>query len=100
MTAVPCPAVTNDHRSHFQAAIAATYRTGYLTPPAVQRDMLDEATVTIGCEAHEPPAAAETVRSVIRRNAELVAHTGMSNELTARRQARHRGTFSQSARRK
>jgi hypothetical protein len=38
--------------------------------------MLDEAVVTIECEAHEPSVAAETVRSIIRRNAELVAHIG------------------------
>ena len=36
MTAGPYPALTNDRRSHFQAAIAATHRTGYLKPPAVQ----------------------------------------------------------------
>jgi hypothetical protein len=39
--------------------------------------MLDEATVTIECEAHDPSTAAETVRSIIRRNAELVAHIGV-----------------------
>jgi hypothetical protein len=39
--------------------------------------MLDEATITIECEAHEPSTAAETVRSIIRRNAELVAHIGV-----------------------
>jgi hypothetical protein len=77
MTAGPYPALTNDSRSYFQAAIAATYRTGYLKPPVVQWDMLDEATVTIECEAHKPSAAAETVRSIIRRNAEFVAHIGV-----------------------
>ncbi len=39
--------------------------------------MLDEATVTIECEAHDPSTAAETVRSIIRRNAELVAQIGV-----------------------
>jgi hypothetical protein len=29
------------------------------------------------CEAHEPSAAAETIRSIIRKNAELVAHIGV-----------------------
>ena len=77
MTAGPYPALTNDRRSHFQAAIAATHRAGYLKPPTVQWDMLDEATVTIECEAHEPPTAAEIVRSIIRRNAEFVAHIGV-----------------------
>ena len=77
MTAGPYPALTNDSRSYFQAAMAATYRTGYLKPPVVQWDMLDEATVTIECEAHKPSAAAETVRSIIRRNAEFVAHIGV-----------------------
>jgi hypothetical protein len=77
MTAGPYPALTNDSRSCFQAAIAATHRTSYLKPPTVQWDMLDQATVTIECEAHEPSAAAETVRSIIRRNAEFVAHIGV-----------------------
>ena len=77
MTAGLYPALTNDRRSHFQAAIATTHRTGYLEPPTVRWDMLDEATVTIECEAHEPSAAAETVRSIIRRNAEFVAHIGV-----------------------
>ena len=39
--------------------------------------MLDEAVVTIEREAHEPSVAAETVRSIIRRNAELIAHIGV-----------------------
>jgi hypothetical protein len=77
MTAGPYPALTNDRRSHFQAAIAATHRTGDLAPRAVRWDMLDEATVMIECEAHEPAAAAETVRSIIRRAAEFVAHIGV-----------------------
>ncbi len=77
MTAGPYPSLTNDRRSHFQAAIAATHRTGDLRPPAVRWDMLDEATVTIECEAHEPSAAAETVRSIIMRAAEFVAHIGV-----------------------
>jgi hypothetical protein len=42
-----------------------------------RRDMLNEAVITIECEAHEPSVAAETVRSIIRRNAELVAHIGV-----------------------
>jgi hypothetical protein len=39
--------------------------------------MLHEATVTIKCEVHDPHAAAETVRSITRRNAEFVAHIGV-----------------------
>jgi hypothetical protein len=77
MTAGPYPGLTNDRRSSFQAAIAATHRTGHLQPPVVRWDMLDEATVTIECQAHDPQAAAETVRSVIRRSAEFVAHIGV-----------------------
>jgi len=77
MTAGLYPSLTNTRRSNFQAAIAATHRTGYLKPPAVRWDMLDEATVTIECEAHDPSTAAETVRSIIRRNAELVAQIGV-----------------------
>jgi hypothetical protein len=76
MTAGPYPALTNDRRSFFQAAIVATHRPGYLEPTA-RWDMLDEATVTMECEAHEPSAAAETIRSIIRKNAELVAHIGV-----------------------
>ncbi len=77
MTAGPYPSLTNERRSHFQAAIAATHRTSDVNAPTVQWDMLDEATVMIECEAHEPSAAAETVRSVIRRSAEFVAHIGV-----------------------
>jgi len=76
-TAGPYPALANDRRSNFQAAIAATYRTGYLKRPTIRWDMLNEAVVMIECEAHEPSVAAETVRSIIRRNAELVAHIGV-----------------------
>jgi hypothetical protein len=36
-----------------------------------------EATVTIECEAHDPAAAAETVRAIIRRNAAFVADIGV-----------------------
>jgi hypothetical protein len=77
MTAGPYPGLTNERRSNFQAAIVATHRTGHLNPPTARWDMLDEATVTIECEAHDPSTAAETVRSIIRRNAELVAHIGV-----------------------
>jgi hypothetical protein len=76
MIAGPYPALTNDRRSFFQAAIAATRQPGSPEPTA-RWDMLDEATVTMECEAHEPSAAAETVRSIIRKNAELVAHIGV-----------------------
>lgn len=64
-------------RPNFQAAIAATHRTGSLKGPAVRWDMLDEATVTIECEAHDPSTAAEKVQSIISRNAELVAQIGV-----------------------
>ena len=77
VTAGPYPGLTNARRSAFQAAIAATHRTGYLQAPTVRWDMLDEATVTIEWEAHDLPTAAEAVRSIIRRNAEFVAHIGV-----------------------
>jgi hypothetical protein len=77
MTAGLYPRVTNAHRSNFQAAIAATHRTGYLKPPVVLWDMLDEAIITIECEARDPATAAETVKSMIRRNAEFVAQIGV-----------------------
>jgi hypothetical protein len=77
MTAGPYPRLTDERRSNFQAAIAATHRTAHLNPPTVRWDMLDEATVTIECEAHDPPGAAETIRSIIRRSAELVSHIGV-----------------------
>ena len=77
ITAGLYPALTDARRSSFQAAIAATHRTGSLEPPAVRWDMLDEATVTMQCEAHDPATAAETVRAIIRRNAEFVAQIGV-----------------------
>jgi hypothetical protein len=77
MTAGLYPRVTNAHRSNFQAAIAATHRTGHLKPPVVLWDMLDEAIVTIECESPDPATAAETVKSIIRRNAEFVAQIGV-----------------------
>ncbi len=77
MTAGLYPSLTDARRSSFQAAIAATHRTGYLKQPTVLWDMLDEAVITIQCEAHEPAAAAETVSSIIRRNAEYVAQIGV-----------------------
>jgi hypothetical protein len=77
ITAGPYPSLTNQRRSNFRAAVAATHRTGYLNPPAVHWDKLNEATVMMECEAHDPSAAAETVRSIVRRNAEFVAHIGV-----------------------
>ncbi len=77
MTAGLYPSLTDARRSNFQAAIAATHRAGYLQPPTVLWDMLDEAVITIQCEAHDPSTAAETVRSIIRRNAEYVAQIGV-----------------------
>ena len=73
----PYPSLTNQRRSNLQAAIAATHRTGYLNLAAVHWDKLNEATVTMECEAHDPSAAAETARSIIRRSAEFVAHIGV-----------------------
>jgi hypothetical protein len=77
MTAGLYPSLTDARRSKFQAAIAATHRTSYLKRPAVRWDMLDEATITLECEAHDRSTAAETVRSIIRRNAEFVAQIGV-----------------------
>jgi hypothetical protein len=77
MTAGLYPSLTNERRSNFQAAIAATHRTSYFRRPAVLWEKLNEATVTIECEAHDPSAAAEAVRSIVRRNAEFVAHIGV-----------------------
>jgi hypothetical protein len=77
MTAGLYPHLTNDHRSSFQAAIAATHRTSSLRSPTVLWDMLDEAIITIECEAHDSSAAAETARSLIRRAAEFVAQIGV-----------------------
>ena len=71
------PNLTDARRSNFQAAIDATHRTGYLKPPTVLWDMLDEALVTTQCETHDPAAAAQIVRSMIRRNAEYVAQIGV-----------------------
>jgi hypothetical protein len=71
------PGLTNARRANFQAAVAATYRNSHLPPPAVRWDMLDEATVTITCEAQDSAAAAETARAIIRRTAEFVAQIGV-----------------------
>ena len=77
MTAGLYPSLTDARRSNFQAAVAATHRAGYLRPPAVLWDMLDEAVITMQCEARDPAAAAETVSSIIRRSAEYVAQIGV-----------------------
>jgi hypothetical protein len=77
MTAGLYPRLTNDHRSNFQAAIAAAHRDSDLRSPTVLWDMLDEAVITIECEASDSSAAAETVRSIIRRAAEFVAQIGV-----------------------
>jgi hypothetical protein len=71
------PRMDNARRSSFQAAIAATHRTGYLAQPEVVWDMLDEAAITMECIAADSAEAAQTVTSVIRRNAELVAQIGV-----------------------
>jgi hypothetical protein len=77
LTAGLYPSLTDARRSNFQAAIAAAHRTSYPKPPSVRWDMLDEATITLECEAHNRAAAAEIARSIIRRTAELVAQIGV-----------------------
>jgi hypothetical protein len=67
----------NARRSSFQAAIAATHRTGFLARPEVVWDMLDEAAIMMECLAADSAEAAQTVASVIRRNAELIAQIGV-----------------------
>lgn len=77
MTAGLYPRLTNARRSSFQAAIAAAHRAGHLRRPSALWDMLDEAVVTIECEAHDPATAAEIARSMIRRSAEGIAQIGV-----------------------
>jgi hypothetical protein len=77
VTAGLYPQLTNARRSNFQAAIAATDPGGRLRRPTVIWDMLDEAVVTMQCEAQDGSVAADMVCSVIRRAAELVAQIGV-----------------------
>ena len=77
MIAGPHPSLTNARRANFRAAVAATHRTGYPKPPTVHWSKPDEATITMEREAHEPSTVGETVRPIIRRNAEFVAQIGV-----------------------
>ncbi len=56
---------------------AANLRHLHAVINTVRWELLDKATVTIECEAHDRSEAAESVRSIIRRNAEFVAHIGV-----------------------
>lgn len=77
MTVGPYPPVSQAHRAAFDAAIAATHRTGYLRPPVVHWENPGQARVVLECEAPDPSVAEETVKTIIRRNAEFVAQFGV-----------------------
>jgi hypothetical protein len=51
---------------------------------AARWDKLDEATVTIECQARDPAAAAEAARTIIRRNAGLTGQIGVRDIKVAR----------------
>jgi hypothetical protein len=76
MTAELYPSLTNARRWNFEPALAATYRaaahrTGCLKAPTVLWDQLNAAVITMECQADDPPAAGEIVKSIIRRTAEF-----------------------------
>jgi hypothetical protein len=70
------PPLTNERRWAFQNAIALS-RGCRLIRAAARWDKLDEATVTIECQAGDAAAAAEIARAVIRRTAGLIGQIGV-----------------------
>jgi hypothetical protein len=70
------PRLTNARRWNFQNAITA-HPASRLATPTVLWDMLNEATVAMECMACDAAAAAESVRTIIRRTAEPDAQIGV-----------------------
>lgn len=71
MTAGLYPSLTNKRRWSFEPALADQARRHRLTAHTVLWDRLDEAVITMECQAEDSAAAAETVKSIIRRTAEF-----------------------------
>jgi hypothetical protein len=77
------PPLTNERRWAFQNAIALP-RGRPLIRAAARWDKLDEATVTIECQASETATAAEAARTIIRRIAGLTGQIGVRDIEVAR----------------
>jgi hypothetical protein len=70
------PPLTNERRWAFQNAIALS-RGCPLIRAAARWDKLDEATVTIECQARDAAAAAGVARGIIRRTAGFTGQIGV-----------------------
>ena len=70
------PPLTNQRRWAFQNAVALS-RGHLLIRAAARWDKLDEAAVTIECQAHDAEAAMEAARAMIRRTARLPGQIGI-----------------------
>ena len=70
------PPLTNQRRWAFQNALEL-FREHPLIRAAARWDKLDEATVTIECQARDAAAAAEAARAMIRRTARLTGQIGI-----------------------
>ena len=70
------PPLTNQRRWAFQNAVALS-RGHLLIRAAARWDKLDEATVTIECQARGAAAAADAARAMIRRAARLTGQIGI-----------------------
>ena len=70
------PPLTNQRRWAFQNAVALS-RGHPVIRAAARWDRLDEAAVTIQCQARDAAAAAEAARALIRRTARLTGQTGI-----------------------
>jgi hypothetical protein len=77
------PPLTNERRWAFQNAIALS-RGRPLIRATARWDKLDEAAVTIECQARDAAAAAEIARAIIRRTAGLTGQIGVRDIKVAR----------------
>jgi len=77
------PPLTNERRWAFQNAIALS-RGRPVIRAAARWDKLDEATVTIECQARDAAAAAEAAGAAIRRTAGLTGQIGVRDIRVAR----------------
>jgi hypothetical protein len=70
------PPLDNQRRWAFQNAVALS-RGHPVIRAAARWDKLDEATVTVECQARDAAAAAEAARAMIRRTARLTGQIGI-----------------------
>ena len=61
----------NERRWNFEPALAGQARRHHLKSLTVLWDRLDEAVITMECQAEDSSAAAETIKSIIRQTAEF-----------------------------